>query len=207
MDIKKFGNNRYGVNSYIVYDKEARTAVIFDPAVNYNDIISFVNEENLAPAAIILTHGHIDHIADALRVKEAYNIDIYAHELENEMLLDEKKSLAVNFGYDDFSFSADYLVKDKDILEFGPFKFSIMHTPGHTRGGICITCDGHMITGDTLFRGSMGRTDLYGGNDEHMRASLYKLSQQKEDIIIYPGHGPTSTIGNEKKANPFMKML
>lgn len=207
MDIKKISNNKYDINSYIVYDQESKSAVIFDPGVNYGSITDFIEQEKLIPKAIILTHGHIDHIADTPKIKELYRIDIYAHELENEMLLDENKSLSVHFGYEDFSFSADYFLKNNDILKFGPLEFKIMHTPGHTKGGICIFSGNFLLTGDTLFKGSMGRTDLYGGNDEHMRNSLYKLSQEKDELAVYPGHGPISTLGHEKTTNPFMKML
>ena len=207
MNIKKFNNNNFAVNSYIVYVGESKEAIIIDPAFNSKDVIGYIDDNNIIPLAIILTHGHIDHIAESLDIKNKYNIDLYCHELEATIIEDPNKSLAANYGYKDLSLKADILLKDKDIINLGPMKFEIIHTPGHTRGGICILSKKHMFTGDTLFTGSMGRTDLYSGNDEHMRASLYKLSQYNDRINIYPGHGPASTIGKEKKTNPFLKSL
>lgn len=207
MVIKKLNNNKFGVNSYMIYDEVAKNTILIDPAINYSDIVSFIEDNQLSLDGIILTHGHIDHIADTVAVKEKYNVPVYIHELDNEMLLDEKKSLASSFGYNDLSFEADFLLKDKEILTFGPLKLNIMHTPGHTKGGICVTIENAVFTGDTLFAGSMGRTDLYGGNDEHIRNSLHKISTLGDDLTIYPGHGPASTIGEQKKTNPFMKML
>lgn len=207
MEVKKFGNNKYGVNSYLIIEPEQKQAVVIDPAVNFRDLSAMLDENEYTLIAMILTHGHIDHIADCLLLKERYQSDIYIHELDEEMLEDDQKSLAVNFGYHGLSFSADYVVKDGDILDLGPFQFHIIHTPGHTKGGVCVLLDNMMFTGDTLFKGSMGRTDLYGGNETHMRASLYRLSQKDENILVFPGHGPQSTIGQEKAMNPFLKML
>lgn len=207
MNIKRLNNNSFGVNSYLVYNEDNKDTILIDPALNHNFIVDYIDKNELKLIAIILTHGHIDHIADTLLIKSKYNVDIYAHELEDEILKDSKKSLAENFGYKDLSFSADFLVKNNDILELGSMKCDILHTPGHTKGGICILIDNHMFTGDTLFAGSMGRTDLYSGNDGHMRASLHKLSKYADNITIHPGHGPSSTMGKEKLTNQFMKNI
>ena len=207
MNIKKLNNNSFGVNSYLVYDPDTKYTILIDPALNYNFMVDYIDKNQLKLMAIILTHGHIDHIADALPIKEKYNVDIYAHEMEDEILKDAKKSLAENFGYKDLSITADFLVKNNDILEFGPMKFKVLHTPGHTKGGICLIGKDHIFTGDTLFAGSMGRTDLFSGNDSHMRASLHKLSTYDENMSIHPGHGGSSTVGKEKQTNPFMRNI
>lgn len=207
MKIEKIGTNKLAVNSYIIYEENSKEAIIVDPAVNYSQINDFISEKQLQPIVILLTHGHIDHIADTLLIKEKYHINIIAHKKENEMLLRPELNLAPTFGYGDLYFSADQLIRDGDLLELGPFKIKVMHTPGHTKGGVCYLIEDQLITGDTLFAGSMGRTDLYGGNDEHMRASLYKLSLMDDNIVIHPGHGGSSTIGNEKRSNPFMRGL
>ncbi|MDO4711193.1 MAG: MBL fold metallo-hydrolase [Peptostreptococcaceae bacterium] len=207
MKIEKFGRNRYAVNSYIVFEEKTKAAVLIDPAVNYDQIVEFIEDQKLNLLAIFLTHGHIDHIADTLLVKEKYSVDVYIHKKDNEMLMRPELSLAREFGYGNLSFEADSLMKDEDILAIGPFLFRVIHTPGHTKGGVCLLIDRDMFTGDTLFNGSMGRTDLYGGNEEHMKASLYKLSRFPGEIAIHPGHGGCSTIQYEKDYNPFMRGL
>lgn len=207
MKIKKIGQNRYAVNSYIVFDEITKKAIVIDPAVNHSQIIQFIEENQFDLLAILLTHGHIDHIADTLLLKEKYQVNIYIHKYDNEMLENPELSLAKEFGYPDLSFSADFFLKDGEVVKFGPFSFNVIHTPGHTKGGICLLIEKEMLTGDTLFNGSMGRTDLYGGNEEHMKASLHKLSQYSGDINIHPGHGPSSTIQYEIDHNPFMRAL
>lgn len=207
MKIKKIGQNRYAVNSYIVFDEKTKKAIVIDPAVNYSQIVQFIEENQFELLAILLTHGHIDHIADTILLKEKYPVNIYIHKYDNEMLENPKFSLATEFGYSDLSFSADSLLKDGEVLKLGPFSFDVIHTPGHTKGGICLLIANEMFTGDTLFNGSMGRTDLYGGNEEHMKSSLSKLSEYSGDINIHPGHGPSSTIQYEKYHNPFMRTL
>lgn len=207
MLVEKIGRNRFDVNTYIVYDKVSKEAVIIDPAINLAVVTQFVAENELKPTAILLTHGHIDHIADTLPMKEKYDVPIYAHKIENEMLMRSEYNLAPNFGYGDLCFSADKLFRDNDVLSIGKFEFKVIHTPGHTKGGVCFLIEDTMFTGDTLFYGSMGRTDLWGGSDEQMRSSLHRLSQYDEAIIVHPGHGSSTTIGDEKKHNPFLKNL
>ncbi len=207
MQVEKIGRNRFDVNTYIVYNENAEEAIIIDPAINLALINAFIEEKNLKPIAILLTHGHIDHIADTLPLKEKYGIDIYAHKIENEMLMRSEYNLAGHFGYGDLHFSADHLFRDNDVLTIGPFSFTVLHTPGHTKGGVCFLTGDIMFTGDTLFYGSMGRTDLYGGSDEQMRSSLYRLSQYGDHIVVHPGHGSSTTIGDEKKLNSFIKSL
>ncbi len=207
MKVEKIGRNRYAVNSYIVFDEITKNAVIIDPAVNYTQIVDFIQNRNLKPAGILLTHGHIDHIADTIVLKEKYGIDIYIHTKDNEMLMRSELNLAPTFGYGDLHFSSDNLFKDNDLLCFENLKFQVIHTPGHTKGGACFLIENILFTGDTLFNGSIGRTDLYGGNDEHMKASLHKLSLYDKKTVVHPGHGASSTIGAELLDNPFMRNL
>lgn len=207
MKIEKIGRNKFAVNSYIVFDEKTKEAVVIDPAINFSQIDQFIKENELNLLAILLTHGHIDHIAETQLLKEKYSVNVYVHTKDNEMLMRPELSLAKEFGYKDLNFAADVLVKDGEVLSIGSFVFQIIHTPGHTKGGICLLIEDQMFTGDTLFNGSMGRTDLYGGNDEHMRASLYKLTQFDGKISVHPGHGASSTIEHERNNNPFMRGL
>lgn len=207
MKIEKIDRNRYAVNTYIVYNENIKEAVIIDPAVNFNQTEQFISENDLKPIAILLTHGHIDHIADALLVKEKYNIPIYVHTQDSEMVMRAELNMANHFGYPGFCLEADHLFRNGDVISLGTLSFEVIHTPGHTKGGVCFLIEDHMFTGDTLFRGSMGRTDLYGGNDDHMRESLRKLMTYSGDIIIHPGHGGDSTMGIEKQTNPFVRDL
>lgn len=207
MKIEKIDRNRYSVNTYIVYDEKTKDAVIIDPAVNFVLIEQFVKEHDLNPLAILLTHGHIDHIADTIVTKEKYSIPIYIHVRDNEMVMRSELNLSNHFGYPNLCFEADHLLRNGDIISFGALTFEVIHTPGHTEGGICLLIQNHMITGDTLFKGSMGRTDLYGGSEEHMKESLRKLMNYPGDIIVHPGHGGDSTISAEKQTNPFVRNL
>ncbi len=207
MKIEKLDRNRYAVNSYVVYDENTKDAVIIDPAVNFIQIEQFVSDNQLKPLAILLTHGHIDHIADTVLTKEKYSIPVYVHVRDHEMVMRHELNLANHFGYPNFQFEADHLMRDGDEITFGTLTFKVIHTPGHTKGGVCLQIENHLITGDTLFKGSMGRTDLYGGNDDHMTESLRKLMQLPEELIVHPGHGGDSTIGLEKQTNPFVRNL
>lgn len=205
MFLETIGRNKYGINSYIVADEASKKALVIDPGVNYDSIMYSLKENNFELQAILLTHGHCDHIADVPKLKSQTEVPVYAHVKENEILMRGELNYSKNFGLGLIEFSADQLVKDSQELDFGWIKFTVIHTPGHTKGGVCYLNGDTMFTGDTLFAGSMGRTDLYGGNDEHMKASLQKLSMMDENINVYPGHGPKSTIKIEKQTNPFLR--
>ena len=204
MIIETIEDRFMGENTYLLGDEKSSKCAIIDPGATLSDILSRVKKRNLTVEYIILTHGHADHIGTVKKLKEETNAKIVAHENERELLIDRKKNLSVRFPCGPQEFEADVYVKDKDKLAIGDLKVTFMHTPGHTPGGMCIKVGNHMFTGDTLFAGSIGRTDFYGGDFKQMNKSLNKLANQDDNIIIYPGHGPTSTIGKEKYMKPYM---
>lgn len=204
MIIETIEDRFMGENTYLLGDEKNNKCVIIDPGASLIDILSAVKNRNFTVEYIILTHGHADHIANVKKLKSETNAKIVAHENEKELLIDRKKNLSVRFPCGPQEFDADIYVKDKDRLELGELRITFIHTPGHTPGGMCIKVGDHMFTGDTLFAGSIGRTDFYGGDFKQMNKSLNKLSNQNGNIKIYPGHGPTSTIEIEKLTNPYM---
>ena len=205
MILEKIVESRMGENTYVVGDESTKKCIVVDPGANFIDIINFVKRKNLSIEYIVLTHGHGDHITNVLKLKEATNAEVVAHQDEREILLDKKKNLSASLPSNTVELDADIYVKDNDTLKVGDMKLKFIHTPGHTPGSMCIKIDKHMLTGDTLFAGSIGRTDFYGGDFKKMEKSLKRLKNQDDDIAIYPGHGPNSNIKIEKMTNPFMR--
>ena len=205
MILEKIVESRMGENTYVVGDEKSKKCIVVDPGANFVDIMNVVKRNNLEVEYVVLTHGHGDHITNVLKIKEATNAKIVAHEEEQEILLDKRKNLSVSLPSATVELDADIYVKDNDTLIVGDMKMKFIHTPGHTPGSMCIKIDKHMLTGDTLFAGSMGRTDFYGGDARKMDKSLKRLKNQDDDIIIYPGHGPNSKLKTEKMTNPFMR--
>ena len=205
MILEKIVENRMGENTYVVGDENTKKCIVVDPGAKPEDIINKVKQKGLNIEYIVLTHGHGDHITNVLKLKEMTNAKIVAHIDEKEILLDKKKNLSSQLYSYAIEFDADIYVKDNDTLKVGDMKLKFIHTPGHTPGSMCIKIDNNMLTGDTLFAGSIGRTDFYGGDYKKMQKSLKKLEKYDNDVMIYPGHGPSSNLKIEKMSNPFMR--
>lgn len=185
-------------NCYVIHN-DAAEAIIIDPADLPNKISAFIEENGLTPKAILLTHGHFDHIGAAEALRDKYGIKIYAHEAEKVILTDAGMNLSNQF-YLNYAFDADVYFKDGDQFEVGQFKIKAIHTPGHTVGSSCFIIDDVIFSGDTLFYGTHGRTDFpTGSQSQIIRSIKEKLLVLDEDMWVYPGHDMHTTIGDEKK--------
>lgn len=194
------------MNCYIVGCEKTHDCAIVDPGGSFSIIDERITALGLNPKMILLTHGHADHIGAVGDLKNKYNIPVYIHELDSELI----KKPELNFSYELFrkSISLDYdmLLSDGQIIELGEIKIKVIHTPGHTRGGVCFKIDDIILTGDTLFERSIGRTDFPGGSMEDIINSIVnKLFIYSDEVKAYPGHGSETSIGAEKKANPYVK--
>ncbi|WP_312699439.1 MBL fold metallo-hydrolase [Sedimentibacter sp.] len=204
MIFKGFAVGSYYSNCYIVGSEESREAAIIDPGADFKKIDGFIEEMGLTPKMIILTHYHGDHIGAVSDIVNKYNTKVYIHRDDAEYLSDSSINFSKQIIGKSIEIKPDVLLDDGDVLELGELKFEIIHTPGHTKGGICIKVDNIMMTGDTLFNKSIGRTDLPGGSYEEIINSVKeKIFKYDGDVIIYPGHNSPSTIKSEKLGNPF----
>lgn len=192
------------VNCYIIADENKEAAVI-DPGDNSGDILSVIKENNLHLRYIINTHTHFDHIGAIAEIKKATGAEFLIHEGEMHVLR-TLPSQRLIFGVEiDPPPAPDRFLKDNDEVKLGNLLLKILYTPGHSPGGICIHADGMVFTGDTLFAGSIGRTDLPGGDYNTLINSIKeKLLPLGDNTIVLPGHGPKSTIKDERKYNPFL---
>ena len=197
-------------NCYIVAEGSGKPAAVIDPGGDGPRIRAALRRDDLRPAVIIDTHNHIDHIAANNYLKDLYRAPLLVHEADAPGLTNPVLNLSA-LGLGKFSsLPPDRLLRDGDAIEVGDLRLEVLHTPGHTPGGICLLLrrpdePDVVFTGDTLFAGGVGRTDFPGGSmDELMDSIRVKLLALPEETIIYPGHGPASTIGREKDANPFL---
>ena len=187
----------FGSNCYVLISETdgKKSAAVIDPSVDCQEILSLLSIKNATLEKIILTHGHFDHILSLDSLRSLTSAPAYIHESDAEMLLDgEKNAYAFFFAEDKKWAAAEGLLQDGDEISIGDEKLTVISTPGHSKGSICLLGDKFMITGDTLFADNIGRCDLYGGNMMHMYASLSKLSEFDPKLKIYPGHGDTSTL-------------
>ncbi len=186
-------------NCYIAYDGDIKEAVIIDPADSADIIKRKITELGVKPVAILLTHGHFDHIGAALDIKAEYGIKIYAHEDEKDVLTSDA-NVASMMGMR-LSVDADEYVRDRQTLLFGGVKYEVIHTPGHTKGGCCyyVASDKVLFSGDTMFCQSYGRTDFPTGSySELINSITQKLLKLDDDVIVYPGHNEETKIGYER---------
>ena len=190
-------------NCYVLFDKEGGEAAIIDPGFDGKKFIEILNAKNLKLKYIILTHGHGDHIGGVAGLLSELKTELLIHKDDEEMLTDKILSGTGAIGYPDVHVSATVFINDGDELSLGDEKLHIIHTPGHTKGGVSILTGKRLFVGDTLFNGSVGRTDFPGGSFEELKNSIQKkLFTLDEDTIVYPGHGGATTIKKEKYTNP-----
>ena len=192
-------------STWLIQNKETKEILIIDPADNGDAIVRKVNNMGGVPKAVLLTHGHFDHILAADDLRDTWDIPIYAYADEKMVLSNPRINLSGSWA-SPYTLDADHYVKDGDLLQLGGFDIEVLHTPGHTLGSCCyyIKEEGVLFSGDTLFAGSIGRTDFPTSNMGHMKASLKRLlTNLPGETVVYPGHGEETTIAYEKRYNPF----
>ncbi len=193
------------VNCYLIGDEETKEAVVIDPGGDEDEILEALKYHNLTLKYIIDTHGHFDHVDANQPLKDATGAQILIHKLDAPMLQRDNEALFFT-GKRMRPSKADVLLQEGDVITFGNIKLKVLHTPGHTPGGISlVNMDSPLVyVGDTLFAGSIGRTDFPGGDyDALINGVREKLFTLGDHYVVYPGHGPVTTIGHERKYNPF----
>lgn len=196
----------YATNCYIFGDSLSKEVVIIDPADEANKIINIIEKNNYIVKYIIITHGHFDHILALKDIKQKYNAPVAIHKSDAEYLSNNSLNLSTNIPNISLgSVTPDIILNDGDILNLGEYNLEIIHTPGHTNGGICIKANDILFSGDTLFNNSIGRTDFPEGSFDKIEESIKKLYTLEDNTKVYPGHGTSTTIVHEKQSNPFVR--
>jgi glyoxylase-like metal-dependent hydrolase (beta-lactamase superfamily II) len=192
-------------NSYLLADEVTREAALFDPGMESESVADILARERLIVTAIINTHGHFDHVFGNAYFKAKTGAPLLMHRADLDLVKRlEEQSLYFGFRATP-SPPPDRFLEEGDEVRVGGIRLRVLHTPGHSAGGICLVTDGTAFVGDTLFAGSIGRTDLPGGSAETLLTSIReKLLTLPDDTVIYPGHGPATTIGHERRHNPFL---
>ncbi len=207
MIIEKLEPETFASNCYIVADEFKKEGMIIDPGAGADEILKKVKDLGLKIKLILLTHNHPDHLGALEEVKKTTGAEVAIHTDDARSLQSRHRFGGPGFG---FPFQApsppDRLLKGGDSIDIGDLHFLVLHTPGHTLGGICLLGEGVVFTGDTLFHSGIGRYDMPGGNGRQLMDSIHtKLMVLPDDTVVYPGHGPQTTIGTERRFNPFLR--
>ncbi|MGQ9507265.1 MAG: MBL fold metallo-hydrolase [Candidatus Bathycorpusculaceae bacterium] len=210
MMVQLFTVGELMTNCYVVSCEQTMEAIIVDPEFDDSreaeKIFKYVNDKSLILKFVLNTHGHPDHTCGNGIVKEKFNVPVLIHEFDAPMLVEGGKA-AHFLGFRSFSPKPDITLHDGALVKFGKVTLKVMHAPGHSSGGIALIGDKEVFTGDTLFCGSIGRTDFPESSEQDMMESLRKLAALPDHFIVYPGHGPITTIREEKCNNPFFQGL
>lgn len=194
-------------NCYVVAN-DKKEAFAVDIGGEAQELIKFLSSKELTLKKIFLTHGHYDHFRGTAETVKNTGAKVYIHREDEAMMTDAERSLAYAIGFRSFNSVDEYEVtEDGDVIDFSGVPVKVIHTPGHTKGGVCYVCENKIFSGDTLFRMSIGRTDFPGGDFNELMASLKKLKNLSEnmDYEVYPGHESTTTLLNEIERNPYMR--
>ncbi|EQB87151.1 glyoxylase-like metal-dependent hydrolase (beta-lactamase superfamily II) [Clostridium punense] len=200
MIVKKMMAGIYGANCYIVMDEESKEAVVLDPGGDVDDIEKVLQSLGAKVKYIALTHGHFDHTTGVDGLQAITKAEVAIGKEDNEMILKD-----VQYYGPFIEGGAHIILNNGDSLNFGKHTMKVIHTPGHTPGGVCFLIENMLFSGDTLFKGSIGRSDLAGGDGEALIRNIKeRLVVLPKETIVYPGHGPSTTIGDEELYNPFL---
>ncbi len=207
MIIKRLEVGGFMSNCYIVGCPKTNEGIVIDPGAEPEVIMAALEEENLTVKYIINTHGHIDHIGAVKEIREKTGAPVVMHKEDAPLFENPHENLSMFVGSQLTLDPPEKIVEEGDTITFGSgHALKVIHTPGHTRGGMSLHMNGKVFTGDTLFAASIGRSDLPGGNHRQLiNAIKEKLFPLGDDTVVYPGHGPESSIGREKKVNPFLR--
>ena len=203
--IQSFAVMPFDENCYVVSD-ETGEGVVIDPGGMAKEILAYIREAKLSIKAVLDTHGHCDHIGANDAIRDATEAPLYIHKEDAAMLSDMRLNLSAFMGFKAFSRPSEHLLSEGDKISFGQSELEVIHTPGHTKGGVCFVGDGVAFTGDTLFAGSIGRSDFPGGSEVELIGNIKKkLLALPDETKVYSGHGPSSEIGWERKCNPYLQ--
>lgn len=203
MKLKRLELGFFKVNCYILSLNGVN--VIIDPGADFDTIQKYLEGYNIKPDFILNTHGHHDHIGAVSDIILNYKIPFYIHELEESIITDPEKNFSSFFGENELSLKTYNLIKDADYSYFADFGIKIINAPGHTPGSIILKTGNYLFTGDLLFKGAIGRTDLPGGNTVQIKKSLAKIKKMNRQLIIYPGHGQSSSLEYELESNYYLE--
>lgn len=208
MIIKMLAVGPFAANCYVVGSSTTRQGMIIDPGAEAGTILKTVQQTGLSIFSIVLTHAHIDHVGALREVQHSTGAQFAIHEAEKGLALSAPIRMLTSLGISPVKSPPrpDRLLKDGDRIDIGDLSFEVLYTPGHTAGGICLSGHGVVFSGDTLFKFGIGRTDFPGMSHERLIESIReKLMVLPDDTIVYPGHGPPTTIGDERRGNPFLQ--
>lgn len=204
MNYKKLVVSDFAVNCYLVYTENSM--VVADPGGDAGRIINAIDALSVPLKAILLTHGHFDHVGAVKAIKDKYNVPIVMGKADEYMVEDPAKNVSAMFGLDAFDgFKADKCIEDGEVISFGDLEFIAYKTPGHTPGCVSYLGDGLILSGDTLFKNSIGRCDFPGGDMEELMRSVDRVFMPlDDDIVILPGHNDVTDVGTEKRTNMYI---
>lgn len=205
MKVKKVVVGIFEVNCYILWDEKDKEAIVVDPGEEGERIIEVIRKDSLKIRSIVNTHTHIDHIGANDFLREKTEAPLLAHSADVFLLQNAELNLSTLTGKDRSFGLPDRVLEEGDEIRVGGFSLRILHTAGHTPGSICLYGDNKLFSGDTLFAGGIGRTDLAGGNLKELQKSIKdKILTLPDEVVVYPGHGPSTTVGKERRCNFFI---